>query len=74
MATEGIKGFYSGVTANLIRSFGGSILLVGYDEVKTFFDGVLLWPPMYFYWNKLRKIWTHATTGNDCVLFLIIDN
>ena len=35
---EGIRGLYSGLSANLIRGVGGTILLVGYDEAKTFFD------------------------------------
>ena len=31
---EGIRGVYSGLSANLIRGVSGAVLLVGYDEVK----------------------------------------
>jgi solute carrier family 25 (adenine nucleotide translocator) protein 4/5/6/31 len=31
---EGIKGFYLGIGPNIFRSFGGSVLLVGYDLFK----------------------------------------
>ena len=31
---EGIRGFYLGIVPNLFRSFGGSVLLVGYDMFK----------------------------------------
>ena len=31
---ERIRGFYLGIGPNLIRSFGGSVLLVGYDVFK----------------------------------------
>lgn len=31
---EGVKGFYSGLSVNLVRGVGGALLLVGYDEVK----------------------------------------
>jgi hypothetical protein len=32
---EGIsRGLYAGLSVNLIRGFSGSILLVGYDELK----------------------------------------
>lgn len=34
VATEGVKGLFSGLSANLIRGFSGAILLVGYDEIK----------------------------------------
>jgi solute carrier family 25 (adenine nucleotide translocator) protein 4/5/6/31 len=34
LATEGVKGLFSGLSANLIRGFSGAILLVGYDEIK----------------------------------------
>lgn len=32
--TEGYRGFYRGLSANLIRGMGTSILLVMYDEVR----------------------------------------
>lgn len=32
---EGVRGLFQGLSANLVRSFGGTILLVGYDEVQT---------------------------------------
>jgi solute carrier family 25 (adenine nucleotide translocator) protein 4/5/6/31 len=31
---EGPRGFFNGLSANLIRGISGAILLVGYDEVK----------------------------------------
>jgi len=31
---EGMKGFYLGIGPNIFRSFGGSVLLVGYDVFK----------------------------------------
>lgn len=31
---EGMKGFYLGIGPNLFRSFGGALLLVGYDTFK----------------------------------------
>jgi len=31
---EGVRGFYLGIGPNLVRSFGGSLLLVGYDVFK----------------------------------------
>lgn len=31
---EGLKGFYLGIGPNLLRSFGGALLLVGYDTFK----------------------------------------
>ena len=31
---EGIGGFYKGMAANVLRSFGGSVLLVAYDELQ----------------------------------------
>ena len=34
MKEEGIRGLYSGLSANLIRGVSGSVLLVGYDELK----------------------------------------
>ena len=33
---EGIRGLYHGLSVNLVRGIGGAILLVGYDEAKTF--------------------------------------
>jgi solute carrier family 25 (adenine nucleotide translocator) protein 4/5/6/31 len=38
--TEGLKGFYSGLSVNLVRGVGGALLLVGYDEVKKIVDVV----------------------------------
>ena len=35
LKTEGVKGFYRGIGPNVIRSVGGTILLVSYDEFKT---------------------------------------
>jgi len=34
IALEGVKGLFSGLSANLLRGFSGAILLVGYDEIK----------------------------------------
>lgn len=34
VATEGYRGFYRGLSANLIRGMGTSILLVLYDEIR----------------------------------------
>ena len=31
---EGWRGFFTGFGANLVRGFGGALLLVGYDEVQ----------------------------------------
>lgn len=31
---EGIRGFYSGLSVNMIRGLSGALLLVGYDEAK----------------------------------------
>eukprot|EP01083_Nonionella_stella_P010282 29338_1 len=33
-AEEGLRGFYLGIGPNLIRSFGGALLLVTYDVFK----------------------------------------
>ena len=32
---EGIRGFYLGIGPNLVRSVGGALLLVSYDEFKS---------------------------------------
>eukprot|EP00957_Ditylum_brightwellii_P008637 655578-Ditylum_brightwellii.AAC.1 len=34
MTQEGIRGFYLGIGPNLVRSFGGALLLVTYDAFK----------------------------------------
>jgi solute carrier family 25 (adenine nucleotide translocator) protein 4/5/6/31 len=31
---EGVRGLYSGLSANLIRGVSGAVLLVGYDELR----------------------------------------
>ena len=31
---EGMRGFFLGIGPNIIRSFGGAVLLVGYDVFK----------------------------------------
>ena len=31
---EGLRGFYLGIAPNILRSFGGALLLVGYDAFK----------------------------------------
>jgi hypothetical protein len=31
---EGWKGFYSGLSVNIVRGIGGALLLVLYDEMK----------------------------------------
>jgi len=31
---EGVRGLYAGLPANLVRGFSGSLLLVGYDEIR----------------------------------------
>ena len=33
---EGIRGFYLGLTPNLVRSLGGALLLVAYDSIRAF--------------------------------------
>ncbi|CAM9998633.1 unnamed protein product [Ectocarpus sp. 6 AP-2014] len=38
VATEGYRGFYRGLSANLIRGMGTSILLVLYDEIRTLME------------------------------------
>lgn len=40
LATEGYKGFYRGLSANLFRGVGTSALLVLYDEIRLAFDGL----------------------------------
>ena len=32
--SEGVGGFFLGIRPNLVRSFGGAVLLVGYDVIK----------------------------------------
>ena len=32
--SEGVRGFFLGIGPNLVRSFGGAVLLVGYDVIK----------------------------------------
>lgn len=39
---EGISGLYAGFSANLVRSVGGALLLVGYDEVRGLLHLVLI--------------------------------
>ena len=34
MEKEGIRGFYRGLGPNILRSIGGTILLVGYDSIR----------------------------------------
>jgi len=34
MRKEGWKGFYKGILPNIIRSLGGSLILVAYDEMQ----------------------------------------
>lgn len=34
LRTEGLRGFYKGIGPNVIRSVGGTIMLVSYDEFK----------------------------------------
>ena len=36
--TDGFKGFYFGIGPNVLRSVGGAILLVSYDEFKVAFN------------------------------------
>jgi len=31
---EGLRGFYLGLTPNLVRSIGGALMLVAYDTLK----------------------------------------
>lgn len=38
---EGYRGLYSGLSVNLVRGFSGSILLVGYDEIKSFIHKIV---------------------------------
>lgn len=39
LATEGYRGFYRGLSANMVRGVGTSVLLVLYDEIRVAFDG-----------------------------------
>ena len=34
LKSEGYRGLFHGLSANLMRGAGGTVLLVGYDEVK----------------------------------------
>lgn len=38
IATEGYRGFYRGLLANMIRGIGTSALLVLYDEIRLVLD------------------------------------
>lgn len=40
MTTEGYKGFYRGLSANLLRGVGTSVLLVLYDEIRQVLDNI----------------------------------
>ena len=35
LQTEGYRGFFLGLGPNILRSFGGTLLLVGYDRIRT---------------------------------------
>lgn len=37
---EGFRGLFKGLSANLVRGAGGSLLLVGYDEIKKVMSGL----------------------------------
>ena len=37
-ASEGVKGFYKGLGPNILRSVGGAVLLISYDEFKSAFN------------------------------------
>jgi len=39
MAKEGTGGFYKGALANIMKGFGSSLVLVLYDDVKSFVHG-----------------------------------
>jgi len=39
---EGVRGLFQVLSANLVRSVGGTLLLVGYDEAQSFFNNVVL--------------------------------
>ena len=38
---EGARGLFSGLGANLVRGVSGSLLLVGYDEIRAWIDRML---------------------------------
>lgn len=38
LATEGYRGFYRGLSANMVRGVGTSALLVLYDEIRVVFE------------------------------------
>lgn len=38
---EGARGLFSGLGANLVRGLSGSLLLVGYDEIRAWIDAML---------------------------------
>ncbi|CAN0007598.1 unnamed protein product [Ascophyllum nodosum] len=40
LATEGFRGFYRGLSANLLRGVGTSALLVMYDEIRVMFSRI----------------------------------
>ena len=35
----GIKGYFPGLSVNVIRGISGAILLIGYDEIKLLIHG-----------------------------------
>ena len=41
MATEGTRGLFRGLSANLLRGVGGSLLLVGYDEARSLLSSTI---------------------------------
>ena len=44
---EGVRGLYAGLPANLVRGFSGSLLLVGYDEIKSFLQPLIAAVPLH---------------------------
>ena len=44
---EGIRGLYAGLPANLIRGFSGSLLLVGYDEIRALLQPLIVAGPIH---------------------------
>jgi len=44
---EGIRGLYAGLPANLVRGFSGSLLLVGYDEIRALLQPLVTAGPVH---------------------------
>lgn len=47
LAEEGVRGLYAGLPANLVRGFSGSLLLVGYDEIRALLQPLVTTVPLH---------------------------